>query len=70
MILVNGTLSVNRLRLRSSTIYLHNDVVDGNVYKLYEESDEAHDGESYGCGYSDLLEFWKDIKRWRHMKLK
>jgi hypothetical protein len=33
-----------------------NDVVDGNVDQLDEESDEAHDGETDGCGYGNLLE--------------
>ena len=37
----------------------HDDVVDGNVDQLNEESDEAHDGESDGGGHGDFLKFWK-----------
>lgn len=35
----------------------YNDVVDGNVYQLNEESDEAHDAETDCSGDSNLLEF-------------
>lgn len=33
-----------------------NDVVDGNVYQLDEETNESHDAEANGSGNSDLLE--------------
>lgn len=34
----------------------HNDVVDGDVYKLDEEANKSHDGEPNRCGHGDLLE--------------
>ena len=40
-------------------IHLHNDVVDGDVNKLHEKPDEAHNCESYRCGHGDLLELWE-----------
>merc|ERR1719412_3346736 len=33
-----------------------NDIVDGDVDELDEESDESHQREADGCGNSDLLE--------------
>lgn len=41
----------HRLRLGA-----HDDVVDGNVYQLDEEADEAHDAEANGGGDGNLLE--------------
>ena len=38
------------------SLNLHNDVVDGNVDQLNEETNETHDGESNGSGHGDLLE--------------
>lgn len=34
----------------------HNDVVDGDVYELDEESNKSHDGEPNRRGHGDLLE--------------
>lgn len=39
-----------------ATLRANNDVVDGNVYQLNEESNESHDAEANGSGNSDLLE--------------
>jgi hypothetical protein len=36
-------------------VYLHNDVVDGNVDEFDKESDESHDTKSYGRCYGNLL---------------
>ena len=41
-------------------IHLHNDVVDGDVNKLHEKPDEAHNCESYRCGHGDLLELCEE----------
>lgn len=43
-----------------TSVYLHNDIVDGNVYQFYKESYESHDGKSYSSGYGNLLKFWKE----------
>jgi len=43
---------------RESILWSYNDVVDGNVYKLDKESDEAHDAETDGRGNSNLLELF------------
>ena len=40
-------------------LWADDDIVDGDVDQLDEESDEAHDGESDGGGDSDLLELCK-----------
>lgn len=40
-------------------VYLHNDVVDWDVYQFNKESNKAHDSKSDGSGYSNLLEFYK-----------
>ena len=37
------------------TLRADDDVVDGNVDELDEETNEAHDGESDGGGHRDLL---------------
>ena len=37
--------------------YLHNDVVDWDVDKFDEETNEAHDGKPDRCGHGNLLEF-------------
>jgi hypothetical protein len=39
--------------LEKEKFNLHNDVVDGNVDKLNEESNEAHQAESDSGGHSD-----------------
>lgn len=43
--------------------YLHNDVVDGNVDKLDEEADKAHDGKSNCSGHGNLLELYSWEKK-------
>lgn len=35
----------------------YNDIVDGDVDKFHEKSNEAHDCKSDGCCHGDLLEF-------------
>ena len=51
------------LTLRNTdSCYSHNDVVDGNVDELDEETDEAHDGKPDGCRYGDLLELCQQAK--------
>lgn len=37
-------------------VYLHNDVVNGDVDQLHKEANEAHDGKAYCCCHGDLLE--------------
>lgn len=37
----------------------NNDIVNRNVNKFHEETDEAHDGEADCRCYGDLLKFWK-----------
>ena len=41
-------------------IYLHNDVVDGDVNELHKKPDEAHNGESYRCRHGNLLKLWEE----------
>ena len=42
-------------------LWPHDDVVDGDVDELDEESNEAHYREADGGGNSNLLELWKII---------
>ena len=42
----------------SGVLCADNDVVDGNVDELDEESDESHDAEPDGGGDSNLLELF------------
>lgn len=39
-------------------IYLHKDVVDGNVDQLDDKANNTHDEESHGDGLGDLKELW------------
>lgn len=39
--------------------YLHNDVVDGNMNKLHEETNKSHYSKSNGRGHCNFLKFWK-----------
>ena len=48
-----------------TSLWADDDIVDGDVDQLDEESDEAHDGESDGGGDSDLLELCKKLKNWQ-----
>jgi hypothetical protein len=36
----------------------HNDIVDGDVHNLDEESNEAHDQEANSCGSSNAGKFY------------
>ena len=47
---------------KNKSKYLHNDVVNGNVDELHEETDEAHDSESDGSGKGNLLELCKECQ--------
>lgn len=40
----------------SAHLRAHDDIVDGDVYQLNEEADEAHDAEAHSSGDGDLLE--------------
>ena len=44
-------------------IYLHNDVVDGDVDQFDKETNETHDGKSDSCCHGNLLELCTQIKR-------
>ena len=48
-----------------TSLWADDDIVDGDVDQLDEESDEAHDGESDGGGDSDFLELCKKIRNWQ-----
>lgn len=43
-------------------VYLHNDVVDGDVNELDKETNESHDGKPNRCGHCNLLKFWVRAK--------
>jgi len=47
----------------SRMLYLHKDVVDGDVDQLDNKSNNAHDEEAHGDGLSDLHELCKEKKR-------
>ena len=46
-----------------SSLWADNNVVDGDVDKLDEETNEAHDGEADRRRDGNLLEFWKYQKK-------
>lgn len=50
------TISLSLPLPLKASLRADNDVVDGNVYQLDEETNESHDAEANGSGNSDLLE--------------
>lgn len=55
---------MSRLRRRQEVVSCllrsYDDVVNGDVDKFDEESDEAHDREPDGGGHGNLLELWNE----------
>jgi hypothetical protein len=50
------TAEEKQVRRYKSVCHVHDDVVDWDVDKLDEETNESHHGESYGGGNGNLLE--------------
>ena len=59
-----GKSEMSRLRRRQEVVSCllrsYDDVVNGDVDKFDEESDEAHDREPDGGGNGNLLELWNE----------